>query len=408
MRTLKMKSAAWGGGLLMVLFVAGCSASPSTRTAEPAPANPPTAVVVPTTPSEEPPPPATEEPADTAAPVEESAAAMSVSPNVSTFASGFLAPRGLKFGPDGYLYVAEGGVGGETETMGTCEGFTSMFAPFHIGMSARVSRVDADGNRTTVVENLPSFQDQFGDVIGVSDTLFIDDTLYAIVSGGGCSRGFEDFPASVVEVLDDGTVKAVADLSDFYTNHPAAAGNEADFEPDGTANAIVEHDGSLYILNANHGGLDVVTLDGQIRRLLDFTATEGHVTPDTMVLRDGNFYIGTLSKFPIVPGTAKVYMVTPDGDLSVYAEGLTAVVSIAFDEDGRLYALEASNVEAEYPPPGAGRVVRIGESGELEEIATGLSFPSGMVFGPDGELYVSHFSYGGDPANGEIVRIDVP
>jgi hypothetical protein len=32
--------------------------------------------------------------------------------SVSVFSSGLNAPRGLKFGPDGYLYVAEGGLGG--------------------------------------------------------------------------------------------------------------------------------------------------------------------------------------------------------------------------------------------------------------------------------------------------------
>ena len=37
------------------------------------------------------------------------------SANVTVFASGFNNPRGLKFGPDGYLYVAEGGAGGSDQ-----------------------------------------------------------------------------------------------------------------------------------------------------------------------------------------------------------------------------------------------------------------------------------------------------
>jgi glucose/arabinose dehydrogenase len=36
--------------------------------------------------------------------------------NVSVFASGFNNPRGLKFGPYGYLYVAEGGAGGSANS----------------------------------------------------------------------------------------------------------------------------------------------------------------------------------------------------------------------------------------------------------------------------------------------------
>jgi hypothetical protein len=39
---------------------------------------------------------------------------------VSVFASGFNNPRGLKFGPDGNLYVAERGLGGANSTVGQC------------------------------------------------------------------------------------------------------------------------------------------------------------------------------------------------------------------------------------------------------------------------------------------------
>ena len=38
------------------------------------------------------------------------------SPNVTVFASGLAGPRGLKFGPDGDLYVAEAGFGGTNTT----------------------------------------------------------------------------------------------------------------------------------------------------------------------------------------------------------------------------------------------------------------------------------------------------
>ena len=42
------------------------------------------------------------------------------SPNVTVYASGLNGPRGLKFGPDGLLYVAEAGTGGTTSTAGQC------------------------------------------------------------------------------------------------------------------------------------------------------------------------------------------------------------------------------------------------------------------------------------------------
>jgi sugar lactone lactonase YvrE len=112
----------------------------------------------------------------------------------------------------------------------------------------------------------------------------------------------------------------------------------------------------------------------------------------------------------MVAGAAQVFTVTPEGELGVHAEGVTAVLGLAFDAEGRLYVLETSGPGSgmEAPiVPGTGRVVRLTDDGQLEVIATGLVFPTGMTFGPDGTLYVSNFGFGFPPGAGQVVTIDV-
>jgi hypothetical protein len=79
------------------------------------------------------------------------------SANVSVFASGFNNPRGLKFGPDGYLYVAEGGAGGSLSTIGLCKQVPDA-GPYTGDFTARISKVAPNGAVSTVVEGLPSSQ----------------------------------------------------------------------------------------------------------------------------------------------------------------------------------------------------------------------------------------------------------
>jgi hypothetical protein len=130
----------------------------------------------------------------------------------------------------------------------------------------------------------------------------------------------------------------------------------------------------------------------------------------TGIAYHGNFYVSTLGQFPVAPGSQSIYKLNPGGQLKTAASGLTAVVAVAFDSEGRMYTLETDTVPG-FPGPGAagtGAIVRINGDGMQTTIATGLTFPTAMTFGPDGNLYVSNVGFGVPvPGAGEIVRIDM-
>jgi sugar lactone lactonase YvrE len=178
---------------------------------------------------------------------------------------------------------------------------------------------------------------------------------------------------------------------------------------------MVEVQDVLYATEPNHQEVDRITRSGKVSRVVDlstlFVPPAGWEGPTSMVYHNGNFYFGTLGTFPVTPGTEKIYKLTPGGHVSVVASALTAMLGIAFDAQGRLYALETDTV-AGFPGPaaaGSGMVVRVNADGSLTTITSGLTFPSAMTFDPDGDsLYVSNNGFGVPVAGaGQIVRIDI-
>ena len=344
----------------------------------------------------------------------------------TVYASHLDGPRGLAFGPDGTLYIAEAGTGGTVAAPAGCPNTPPPVGPYHGGYTARISRVLHNGHQDVLTKGLPSSIAGTGDVQGIADVTFLNGQLYALLAGGGCAHGNPGSPNGILSV-DTSTRKTtlIADFSAFLRAHPAAYPNADDYEPDGVPYSFTVLNDILYSVEPNHGEVLATATDGTTTLLRDISLAEGHIVPTSIVAgRNGNLYLGNLGLFPIlmqreiiltlskdsffidtIPG-----FVTPSSEVGMFhlvhsRAGFTTILSLKFGPDGLLYVLELSDAPG-YPTPGAGKVVRVNAAGNIETVVTGLAVPTGMTFGPDNALYVSNF--GAAPAGlGQVLRIPI-
>jgi hypothetical protein len=358
---------------------------------------------------------------------------------MSVVASGFNNPRGLTFGPDGYLYVAEGGLGGtHSSASDPCPQAHGAAAPYFgstnsQSLGGRISKVNRHGVVSTVVSGLPSSQTSpaLGSLVsGVSAVQFIGHTLYGLLAGAGCSHGVPTVPNGVFRVGPGNSWTLIANLSAFLASHPAANPDDEDFEPDGTWYSMGVAGHALYPMDSNHGELDRVSTSGSISRVLDISSVVGHVVPTAITAPghegDGDhskhhgrswahhrhhghpaFVIANLGSFgPEDAAPANETIWTLKGHkLHVRATGVEQVLGLAFSH-GKLYALESSTTPGG-PTPGTGAIVRIGKNGPDKTIVSGLVFPTGMTAGPDDALYVSEQGFGFPAGQGRVVRVPI-
>jgi len=197
----------------------------------------------------------------------------------------------------------------------------------------------------------------------------------------------------------------VANLSNFQMNNPVANPNPLDFEPDGTWYSMLSLGNDLYAVEPNHGEIDKIDLNGNISRVVDISASQGHIVPTSMVYHNGNFYFGNLDVFPL-SNKSNVYKLDQNGTISIVASGFSMITGIAFDKASGLYVLESATNNL-FPTPNSGDVVRIDQSGARVTILTGLRLPTAMTFGPDDNLYISNWGYGAAPGGGEIWKVNI-
>lgn len=329
-------------------------------------------------------------------------ATTSAQPQLTVVASGLNAPRGLAFGPDGKLYVAEAGVGGDEEV-----NWVPPFLKGRIGTSSRILRID--GNQKTVfAEGIQSIALGDGaEVVGAQDIAFASGALYALVGQANALPipGGRETKSLLIKIGQDGKFEQVADLGKF----------EKDNNPDGTVpdsnpfGLSVAPSGELYVTDAGANDLLKVTTGGQISVV---HAWRDNPVPTSVAFdQAGNAHAVFLTGAPFPAGASRLERITASGT-QVVVPGLTMAVDLKRGPDGSLYILEfAAGFQLSPPPPhyieNSGRVLKVvGNTAQV--MASGLQFPSKMAFGPDGALYVTNKTVGSGAGNGEVIKLTLP
>ena len=180
-----------------------------------------------------------------------------LSPNASVYATGLNNPRGIKFGPDGALYVAEGGMGGTASTVGVCTQVVAPIGPYTGGNTGRISRIGLQGARSTVVDGLTFQPDQRGArLVGERRGRYCIRGLYHVCPhcGGRLLSRRAQYAQRRIQVnTDKGTWTPFANLSAFLASNPVANPSSDDFEPDGTFYSLISLGDRLFTTEPNHG-----------------------------------------------------------------------------------------------------------------------------------------------------------
>ncbi|MDQ3216867.1 MAG: ScyD/ScyE family protein [Actinomycetota bacterium] len=342
---------------------------------------------------------------------------------VEVVATGLNNPRGLDVAPNGDVYVAEAGKGGNGACLTGGDG-----AEQCLGATGSITAIE-NGNEEQhrVVTGLPSLAPEDGFAAsGPSDVDFrgpralvtiglgADPTLRARLGQAGREL------ATVHTLTKRGAMTRLADIAPFeIAVNPD--GDQPGALVDTNPNSVYYEGDGAVVADAGGNSLLHIAEDGKVSTLAVFPfkmvlapdflglppGTKIPMQPvPTSVTRgpDGAYYVGQLTGFPFPTGKARVFRVVPGEDPKVYARGFTHITDLEFGDDGKLYVLQLASRSLLDPDPGHGRLYRLDGGGVHTEIARGhLDFSLGLAI-EENDIYVSDRSI--LPGGGRVLHIE--
>jgi hypothetical protein len=327
-------------------------------------------------------------------------------------ATGLDNPRGLTFGSDGTLYVAEAGRGGS----GPCFP-NSANEEVCLGLTGGITQV-RDGVQSRIAAGLPSLAGEGGGgATGTHDVSVLGNggVMFSIGLGAPPSTVA---PGGLIAGSGMATLNRLNGRSGQWTAVGDVAAHEAAANPDGTdldtnAYGILALPGRTLVADAGGNSLVQVSASGHVSTVAAFPSTPVNfpfpgfpmdaVPTSVAEGPDGALYVGQLTGFPFPLGGASVWRIGPSGP-QVFRTGFTNIVDITFGPDGSLYVLEIDSNSLFFPPDLIGSLIEVAPNGTRTPVAEGLFAPGGVALAPNGTPYVTVCSV--CPGGGTVLRLD--